>query len=45
LIGRKRDPKSWFRVHNRTPEGAEEKVEKDQVRGKEKEVEKRLFGN
>ena len=28
LIGRKRGPKSWFRVHNRTPEWVEEKVEK-----------------
>jgi transposase InsO family protein len=28
LLGRKRGPKSWFRVHNRTPEWAEEKVEK-----------------
>ncbi len=26
LIGRKRGPKSWYRVHNRTPEWAEEKV-------------------
>jgi len=28
LIGRKRGPKSWYRVHNRTPEWIEEKVEK-----------------
>jgi len=28
LIGRKRGPKSWFRVHNRTPEWLEEKIEK-----------------
>ena len=28
LIGRKRGPKTWFRVHNRTPEWVEEKVEK-----------------
>ena len=27
LLGRKRGPKSWFRVHNRTPEWVEEKVE------------------
>lgn len=27
LIGRKRGPKSWYRVHNRTPEWMEEKVE------------------
>ena len=27
LIGRKRGPKSWYRVHNRTPEWAEEQVE------------------
>jgi transposase InsO family protein len=27
LLGRKRGPKSWFRVHNRTPEWIEEKVE------------------
>lgn len=26
LIGRKRGPKSWFRVHNRTPEWIEERV-------------------
>jgi len=28
LIGCKRGPKGWFRVHNRTPQWAEEKVEK-----------------
>ena len=28
LLGRKRGPKSWFRVHNRTPEWTEEKIEK-----------------
>lgn len=28
LIGRKRGPKSWFKVHNRTPEWVEEKIEK-----------------
>lgn len=28
LVGRKRGPKSWYRVHNRTPEWLEEKVEK-----------------
>ena len=28
LVGRKRGPKSCFRVHNRTPEWAEEEVEK-----------------
>ncbi|MFH1289499.1 MAG: DDE-type integrase/transposase/recombinase [Patescibacteria group bacterium] len=27
LIGRKRGPKFWYRVHNRTPEWVEEKVE------------------
>ena len=27
LVGRKRGPKSWFRVHNRTPRWIEEKVE------------------
>jgi len=27
LVGRKRGPKSWYRVHNRTPEWVEEKVE------------------
>ena len=27
LVGRKRGPKSWFRVHNRTPEWVEEKIE------------------
>jgi len=27
LVGRKRGPKSWFRVHNRTPEWVEDKVE------------------
>jgi transposase InsO family protein len=26
LLGRKRGPKSWFRVHNRTPEWVEDKV-------------------
>ena len=28
LLGRKRGPKSWFRVYNRTPEWIEEKIEK-----------------
>lgn len=32
LIGRKRGPKSWYRVHNRTPEWAEEKIEKIYLR-------------
>lgn len=27
LVGRKRGPKSWYRVHNRTPEWVESKVE------------------
>lgn len=27
LVGRKRGPNSWYRVHNRTPEWVEEKVE------------------
>lgn len=27
LLGRKRGPKSWYRVHNRTPEWVEDKVE------------------
>ena len=26
LLGRKRGPKSWYRVHNRTPKWAEDKV-------------------
>lgn len=32
LIGRKRGPKSWYRVHNRTPEWVEEKVEQIYLR-------------
>lgn len=27
LVGRKRGPKSWFRIHNRTPEWVEDRVE------------------
>ncbi len=27
LVGRKRGPKSWYRVHNRTPEWVEDRVE------------------